>query len=48
MLLCLGNGRITAADEGGRIEIKQLLFANDTVLLADSEEKLCRLVSELA
>ena len=27
-------------------EINQLLFADDTALLADSEEKLCRLVSE--
>ena len=31
---------------GGRFEINQLLFADDTALLADSEEKLCRLVSE--
>ena len=30
---------------GGRSEINQLLFANDTALVADSEE-LCRLVSE--
>ena len=30
---------------GGRFEINQLLFAYDTVLVADSE-KLCRLVSE--
>ena len=30
---------------GGRFEINQLLFADDT-LVADSEEKLCRLVSE--
>ena len=26
--------------------MNQLLFADDTALLADSEEKLCRLVSE--
>ena len=31
---------------GGRFEINQLLFAEDTALVADSEEKLCRLVSE--
>ena len=31
---------------GGRFEINQLLFADDTALVADSEENLCRLVSE--
>ena len=31
---------------GGRFEIKQLLFAYNTALVADSEEKLLRLVSE--
>ena len=31
---------------GGRFEIYQLLFEGDTALVADSEEKLCRLVSE--
>ena len=31
---------------GGIFEINQLLFADDTALVADSEEKLCRLVSE--
>ena len=31
---------------GGRFEISQLLFADDTALVADSGEKLCRLVSE--
>ena len=30
---------------GGRFEINQLLFTNDTAVVADSEEKLCRLVS---
>ena len=30
----------------GRFEINQLLFADDTALVADSEEKLCKLVSE--
>ena len=31
---------------GSRFEINQLLFADDTALVADSEEKLCRLVNE--
>ena len=31
---------------GGRFEINQLLFADDTALVADSEEKLGKLVSE--
>ena len=31
---------------GGRFEINQLLFADDTALVGDSDEKLCRLVSE--
>ena len=31
---------------GGRFETNQLLFADDTALVAYSEEKLCRLVSE--
>ena len=31
---------------GGRFEINQLLFADDTALVADSEENVCRLVSE--
>ena len=29
---------------GGRFEMNQLLFADDTTLVADTEEKLCRLV----
>ena len=32
--------------DGGRFEINRLLFADDTALVADSEDKLCRLVSE--
>ena len=32
---------------GIRFEINHLLFAEDTALLVESEEKLCRLVSEL-
>ena len=31
---------------GGKFEINQLLFADDTALVADKEDKLCRLVSE--
>ena len=31
---------------GGRFETNQLLFSDDTALVADLEEKLCRLVSE--
>ena len=31
---------------GGNFEINQLLFADDTALVADPEEKLCRLVGE--
>ena len=31
---------------GDRFETDQLLFVEDTALVADSEEKLCRLVSE--
>ena len=31
---------------GGRFEINQMLFADDTALVADSEDKLCRFVSE--
>ena len=30
----------------GRFEINQLLFADDRALVADTVEKLCRLVSE--
>ena len=32
--------------KGGRFGVNQLLFADDTALVADSENKLCRLVSE--
>ena len=41
----LGKGLELLRANGGRFEINQLLFA-DTALVADSEEKLCRLVSE--
>ena len=40
MLGCLGKGWSC------RFEINQLLIADDTALVADSEEKLCSLVSE--
>ena len=33
---------------GGRFKINQLLCADDTALVADSEEKLCRLLIEFA
>ena len=42
----LGKGLELLSANGGRFEINQLLFVDDTALVADSEEKLCRLVSE--
>ena len=42
----LGKGLELLSANGGRFEINLLLFADDTALVADSEEKLCRLVSE--
>ena len=42
----LGKGLELLSANGGRCEINQLLFAYDTALVADSDEKLCRLVSE--
>ena len=42
----LGKGLELLNANGGRFEINQLLFADDTALVADSEDKLCRLVSE--
>ena len=42
----LGKGLELLSANGGRFEINQLLFADDPALVADSEEKLCRLVSE--
>ena len=42
----LGKGQKLLNTNGGRFEINQLLFANDTALVADSVEKLCRLVSD--
>ena len=42
----LGKGLELQSANGGRFEINQLLFADDTALVGDSEEQLCRLVSE--
>ena len=42
----LGKGLELLSANGGRFEINQLLFADDNALVGDSEEKLCRLVSE--
>ena len=42
----LRNGLELLSVNGGRFEINQLLFTDDTALVADSEEKLSRLVSE--
>ena len=42
----LGKGLELLSENGFRFEINQLLLANDTALVADSEEKLCRLLSE--
>ena len=40
-----GEGLGLVSANGGRFEINQL-FADDTALVADAEEKLCKLVSE--
>ena len=42
----LEKGLELLSANGGRFEINQLLFADDTALVADSEEKLGGLVSE--
>ena len=41
-----GKGLELLSANDGRFEINQLLFSDDTALVADSEEKLCGLVSE--
>ena len=46
MLGCFGKGLELLSANGGRFEINQPLFADDTAPVADSEEKLCILVSE--
>ena len=43
--MVLGEGLELLSANGGRFEIDQLLFPDHTALVADSEEKLCRLVS---
>ena len=40
------NLKLLRRINNGRFEINQLLIGDDTTLLADSEEKLCKLVSE--
>ena len=42
----LEKGRELLSANGGKFEINQLLFTDETALVVDSEEKLCRLVSE--
>ena len=42
----LGRGLELVDGSGGSWEVNQLLFADDTALVADSEEKLERLVTE--
>ena len=42
----LGKGLELLSANGGRFEINQLLFVDHTALVVDSEEKMCRLVSE--
>ena len=42
----IGKGLVLLSANGRRFEINQLLFADDTALVADSEKKLCRLVNE--
>ena len=43
---CLAKGLELLSVNGDWFEINQLLFADNTALVADSEDKLCRLVSE--
>ena len=42
----LGRGLKLLSANGGRFERNQLLFADDTALVADSKEKLCRQKNE--
>ena len=42
----LGKGLELLSANGGRLVINQLLLADVTALVANSEKKLCRLVSE--
>ena len=45
-IIVLGKGLALLSANIHRFEIIQLLFADDTALVGDSEENLCRLVSE--
>ena len=40
----LGKGLELLSENCGKFEINQLLFADDTAQVAESEEKLCNLV----
>ena len=42
----LSKGLELTSANGERFQINQVLFVEDTALVADFEEKLCRLVSE--
>ena len=42
----LGKGLELLSARGGKFEISQLLFADDTALVADSEEKLCMQIGQ--
>ena len=42
----LGKGLELLGVNDGRFEINQMSFADDTALVADSEQMLCRLVTE--
>ena len=42
----LGKGLKLLSENGCRFEINQLFFSDDTALVADSEERLCKLVSK--
>ena len=44
--MVLGKGLKLLSANGGRFEINQQLFADDTAHVVDSEEKLCELMSE--
>ena len=45
-VMVLKKGLELLRANGGRFEINQLLFADDSTLVADNEEKFCRLVPE--
>ena len=45
-VMVLGKGLEFLSVYGGRFEINPLLFTDDTALVTDSEEKLCRMLSE--